>query len=317
MADTQVYGTMCTDIGNAAIANSVLTGTKINFAQIVVGDGGGAPYVPISSQTALKHQVWSGAIAEVAQDPQQANRMILHAVLPSSVGGWVMREIGVQDDKGRLIAIGNTPEIPKEVVTSGAIMEMDLYIYISVVDARGINVIIDPTVVIASKADINKLWVAVDKLAQSVKIGDNLYTAANAIITLPQADSTHDGYMSTTQAAQLNTVATGGAAGQVLAWGSSGQPQWKQNHYVFTATLPTSGWTGDGPYTQTVSVPGLTAAMHPVMDLVQSDTVETAQAQLDAYACISRATTADGSLTAICYDDKPDTDITVQLEAVV
>jgi len=120
---------LCTDIGNAAIANSVLTGTKVNFSQIVVGDANGTPYVPTSGMTALKHQVWSGAIAEVTQDPQQANRMILHAVLPSSVGGWIMREIGVQDDAGRLIAIGNTPELPKEVVTSGAIMEMDLYIY--------------------------------------------------------------------------------------------------------------------------------------------------------------------------------------------
>ena len=157
MADTQIYGTLCTDIGNAAIANSVLTGTKVNFTQIAVGDANGTPYVPVSGMTALKHQVWSGPIAEVSQDPEQPNRMILHAVLPSSVGGWVMREIGVLDDQGRLIAVGNTPEIPKEAVTSGAIMEMDLYIYISVVDARGVNVVIDPTVVIASKADVNKL----------------------------------------------------------------------------------------------------------------------------------------------------------------
>ena len=203
MADTQVYGTMCTDIGNAAIANSVLTGTKVNFAQIVVGDGNGTPYVPVSGQTSLKHQVWSGAIAEVMQDPQQVNRMILHAVLPSSVGGWIMREIGVLDDKGQLLAVGNTPEIPKEVVTSGAIMEMDLYIYISVVDARGANVIIDPTVIIATKADINNLWDTVNKLAQSVKLGDNVYAATNAVITLPAADSTHDGYMAKEQAVQL------------------------------------------------------------------------------------------------------------------
>ena len=165
---TQLYGTMCTDIGNAAIANSVLCGPKVNFTQIAVGDANGTPYVPVSGQTTLKHQVWSGAIAEVSADPEQPNRMILHAVLPSSVGGWVMREIGVLDDKGRLIAIGNTPEIPKEVVTSGAIMEMDLYIYISVVDARGVNVVIDPTVVIATKADINKLWQAVDAMKSAV-----------------------------------------------------------------------------------------------------------------------------------------------------
>lgn len=174
MADTQLYGTMCTDIGNAAIANSVLSGPKVNFTQIAVGDANGTPYVPVSGQTALKHQVWSGAIAEVSADPQQPNRMILHAVIPSSVGGWVMREIGVLDDKGRLIAIGNTPEIPKESVTSGAIMEMDLYIYISVVDARGVNVVIDPTVIIATKADINKLWDAINGIIKSKGAKDGI-----------------------------------------------------------------------------------------------------------------------------------------------
>lgn len=176
MADTQIYGTLCTDIGNAAVANAVLTGTKVNFTQIAVGDANGVPYVPVSGMTALKHQVWSGPIGEVTQDPEEANRMVLHAVLPSSVGGWVMREIGVLDDQGRLIAIGNTPEIPKEAVTTGAIMEMDICIYITVVDARGVNVVIDPTVVIASKADVNKL----SKLLQGHKADQTVHVTTLA-----------------------------------------------------------------------------------------------------------------------------------------
>ena len=321
MADTQLFGTLCTDIGNAAIANSVLTGTKVNFSQIVVGDANGTPYVPTSGMTALKHQVWSGAIAEVTQDPQQANRMILHAVLPSSVGGWIMREIGVQDDAGRLIAIGNTPELPKEVVTSGAIMEMDLYIYISVVDARGVNVVIDPTVVIASKADVAKIQKALNDFqaiaATSVKLGDNSALSADGnIISIPAADSTHDGYMTSAQAIQLsNHVADTTVhitAAERSAWNG------KTNRYQFDVAVPTSGWTGEtAPYTQTVNVSGLTAAMRPIMDLVQSDTVETAQSQLDAYSCINRATTANGSLTLMCYYAKPDADINVHLEVII
>ena len=86
---------------------------------------------------------------------------------------------------------------------------------------------------------------------------------------------------------------------------------------MFTVSLSASGWTGSGPYTQTVSVSGLTATMHPLMDLVQSDDIDTAQSQLDAYACVSRAKTADEQLTVICYDFKPDVNITVQLEVVI
>lgn len=313
MADTQIYGTMCTDIGNAAIANSVLTGTKVNFAQIVVGDGNGTPYVPVSGQTALKHQVWSGAIAEVTQDPDQPNRMILHAILPSSVGGWVMREIGVLDDKGQLIAIGNTPEIPKEVVTSGAIMEMDLYIYITVVDARGVNVVIDPTVVIASKADINKLWDTVNKLAQSVKLGDNVYAATNAVITLPAADSTHDGYMLKEQATQLAGVTTGGTAGQVLSWSANGTAQWQQTHFHFTAQLPASGWSSTAPYTQTVNVTGMTADMVPLVGIVQSADVDAAQDERDDFGAIIRVDSGNGTFTATA-SSKPSKNLNLQIE---
>lgn len=332
MADTQVYGTMCTDIGNAAIANSVLTGAKVNFSQIVVGDGGGTPYVPVSGQTTLKHQVWSGAIAEVTQDPDQPNRMILHAVLPSSVGGWVMREIGVLDDKGQLLAIGNTPEIPKEVVTSGAIMEMDLYIYISVVDARGVNVIIDPTVIIATKADINKLWDTVNKLVQSVKLGDNVFTATNAVITLPASDSMHDGYMAKEQAQKLDGIENnannythpatagnkhipaGGAIGQALMWQADGTAKWQQMHYTFTATLPASGWSSAAPYTQTVNIAGMTADMDPHLYFVPATAGSPTEAEEEAFACITGGTTAAGTVTFRCREDKPSTGITVRLE---
>lgn len=332
MADTQVYGTMCTDIGNAAIANSVLTGTKVNFAQIVVGDGNGTPYVPVSGQTSLKHQVWSGAIAEVTQDPQQVNRMILHAVLPSSVGGWVMREIGVLDDKGQLLAVGNTPEIPKEVVTSGAIMEMDLYIYISVVDARGANVIIDPTVIIATKADINKLWGVINNLAQSVKLGDNAFAAKQGVITILAADSTHDGYMAKEQAEKLagiennannythpttagnKHIPAGGAAGQALMWQADGIAKWQQVHYTFTAALPVSGWSSTASYTQTISVAGMTADMDPHLYLVPATAGAPTEAEEEAFACITGGTTAAGTVTFRCREDKPSTDITVRLE---
>jgi hypothetical protein len=90
----------------------------------------------------------------------------------------------------------------------------------------------------------------------------------------------------------------------------------KAVHYSFDVAIPASGWTGDGPYTQTVSVAGLTAAMNPIMDLIQSDDVDTAQSQLDAYSYLDKAVTGDGTLTLTCYDFKPNVDITVHLEVV-
>lgn len=84
---------------------------------------------------------------------------------------------------------------------------------------------------------------------------------------------------------------------------------------TYIATLSTS-WSGSGPYTQTVSVAGILATDNPLADVVLSDTAATAQAQLEAWGCVGRITTAAGSITATCYDSKPTTAIPIQLKVV-
>jgi len=147
----------------------------------------------------------------------------------------------------------------------------------------------------------NDLWYKTNSTDNSFEVwknnGDNTYSQMNPEVNpnYIKQDSTHRLVTDTERE----------------AWNG------KTNRYHFDVAVPASGWTGDGPYTQTVSVAGLTAAMNPIMDLVQSDDVDTAQSQLDAYSCINRATTADGSLTLISYYAKPDVDINVHLEVIV
>ena len=378
MPDTQVYGTMCTDVGNAVIANAVLTGTKIDFTQIVVGDGNGKPYTPEPSQTQLRHQVWSGGIGEASEDPTQANRILLHAVIPSSVGGWTMREIGVQDSQGRLIAVGNTPEIPKEAVTSGAIMEMDLYVYLAVVNADGVNIVVDPTVVIATKADINKLQEQIDDMETSsitsIKLGSDTIQAQKDTIEIPAATSETNGYMTTAQAKQLAdavpqsrkvnghalsdnvtlTAADIGARpsdwnpdlsgyvpkgrkinGHALSADVTISPSdltqdathrfvsdteksdWNAKTQVkfFSVTVPLSGWNDAAPYTQTITVDGLTDG-DAHLYLSPATAGQPTEDEETAFACITGGTTAANSLTLYCRDDKPASDITVRLEVI-
>lgn len=90
----------------------------------------------------------------------------------------------------------------------------------------------------------------------------------------------------------------------------------KANLVSFTATLPTAGWTGSGPYTQTVNVAGLLATDVPVADIVLSDTTATAITQLEAYSYLGRMVTGAGTLAATCYSSKPAVDLPLVLKVV-
>ncbi len=73
---------------------------------MAVGDGGGQYYEPIASQTKLRHEVWRGEMNTLTVAPNNPNWLIAELVLPEDVGGWYVREVGVFDDEGELIAIG-------------------------------------------------------------------------------------------------------------------------------------------------------------------------------------------------------------------
>lgn len=86
---------------------------------------------------------------------------------------------------------------------------------------------------------------------------------------------------------------------------------------TLTATIGTT-WTqgASGEYSQTVNVTGLLATDTPTIDIVLSDTVSTAKEQIEAYSCVSRITTADGTMTVYCYDTEPTVAMNVQLLCV-
>lgn len=85
---------------------------------------------------------------------------------------------------------------------------------------------------------------------------------------------------------------------------------------LYTATLPVSGWSSSAPYTQTVSVSGILSTDTPIADVVLDVVTSTAMTQISAWMCISSIETVDGSITATCFEDKPEIDIPIQLKVV-
>ena len=87
--------------------------------------------------------------------------------------------------------------------------------------------------------------------------------------------------------------------------------------YRYTATIPATGWSESAPYTQQITVSGVTAAMTPVVDVVQSADADAAALQLEAWACVSRIVTGLNKITVYCYEKTPETNVPVQLVGVV
>lgn len=147
------YGSIITAIGQASVANAAVLGQKVNITAFAVGDGGGGYYYPQAEMTALKGEVWRG---EVYEYKATGNQIEISVLIPSAIGGFTMREMGLLDDKGQLIALANMPDTEKIVIEDGAASEMQLTMVIHVSNAEVVSFQVDPTVILATRKDIEK-----------------------------------------------------------------------------------------------------------------------------------------------------------------
>lgn len=154
--EEQFY-TILTNIGKASIANASALGDKVNFKSFALGDGGGNYYNPVESQTELKNEVWRGAIGNVSIDEENPNWIILENIIPASAGGFMIREAGVFDDEGNLIAIGKYPETYKPSIENGSAKDLIIKMILEVSNTSVVTLKIDPTTILATKKDIDSL----------------------------------------------------------------------------------------------------------------------------------------------------------------
>ncbi|MFQ4251156.1 phage tail protein [Clostridioides difficile] len=157
MAIDKSYYTIITDVGKAKIANASVAGNKVGFVKIQLGDGGGSEYTPTESQTALKNVVWEGNIGNTTTDETAPNCIILESLIPSSVGGFMIREIGYLDDENNLIAISKYKECYKPSIEQGAVVDMKVKTVLIVSNVNNIELKIDPTIIFATLKDIQDL----------------------------------------------------------------------------------------------------------------------------------------------------------------
>lgn len=147
------YFAILTNKGTEKMAAYLQSGKKIEIAFVVVGDGNGQIPMPDPARTALVNEVWRGP-AQTVLDQVNKNVIKATSVIPTDVGGWNVREIGLIDGEGELFAIANAPGYPKISIADGINNDMQVGMRVAVSNRDGIVVTVDGTVIIATMQDI-------------------------------------------------------------------------------------------------------------------------------------------------------------------
>lgn len=153
---TAKYFAILTNYGAAQLANAVALGTQMNISAMAVGDGGGTLPVPDPAQTKLIRETRRAAVNQVSIDEKNPNFIIAEQVIPENEGGWFIREIGLFDDNGGLIAVGNAPETYKPNLQEGSGRTQVIQMVLMVSSTQAITLKVDPSVVLATREYVTK-----------------------------------------------------------------------------------------------------------------------------------------------------------------
>ncbi|ENO7492190.1 phage tail protein [Escherichia coli] len=164
---TKFY-TLLTDIGAAKLASAAALGVPLKITHMAVGDGGGTLPTPDAKQTALVNEKRRAALNMLYIDPQNSSQIIAEQVIPENEGGWWIREVGLFDESGALIAVGNCPESYKPQLAEGSGRTQTVRMVLITSSTDNITLKIDPAVVLATRKYVDdkalELKVYVDDL---------------------------------------------------------------------------------------------------------------------------------------------------------
>ncbi|HAO9849167.1 phage tail protein [Escherichia coli] len=155
------FKTVITTAGAAKLAAATVPGgKKVNLSAMAVGDGNGKLPVPDAGQTKLVHEVWRHALNKVSVDNKNKNYIVVELVVPPEVGGFWMRELGLYDDAGTLIAVSNMAESYKPELAEGSGRAQTCRMVIILSNVASVELSVDASTVMATQDYVD------DKIAE-------------------------------------------------------------------------------------------------------------------------------------------------------
>lgn len=231
------YFTLLTAKGAEKIAAATAANTTVDLTHIALGDGNGSVVMPDASKTALVNEVYRASLNDLRVDATNANWVVAESNVPASQGNFWVREVGVFDVDGDLIAIGNYPETFKPVTADGVAKDLYMKVIFEVSSSDAVTLQVDPSVVMASQEYVN------NEMAKKADANHNHDTSYAAII----GDTTKNFSVKAATAAKHavnkeqmeNAIA---AAGKVLQieYAYDNTPRVSSNTIPKDATVPNS-----------------------------------------------------------------------------
>lgn len=157
------YFALLTKLGENLLAQATALGTKIELTHMAVGDGGGSLPTPDTNQTKLIKEQRRAAINTLFIDEQNKNQIVAEQIIPEKDGGWWIREIGLFDKDGNLIAVANCPETYKPQLAEGSGRTQSIRMVLIVSHTESVTLKIDPSVVLATREFVNTEITVLDK----------------------------------------------------------------------------------------------------------------------------------------------------------
>ncbi|MCO7254758.1 phage tail protein [Dickeya oryzae] len=168
---TVKYMTLLTQVGRAKLANAAASGKMLNITHMGIGDGGGNPTTPDPAQTALINEKRRAVLNALRVDPNNPNQIIAEQVIPENEGGFWLREIGLYDADGDLIAVANCPDTYKPQLQEGSGRVQTVRMILVVSNASAVTLKVDPSVVLATRQSVD------DKAIEVKAYADGLMTS--------------------------------------------------------------------------------------------------------------------------------------------
>ena len=160
------YYMLLTAAGQQKLAAHAAGGPPLQITFMAVGDGGGAPVIPQESRAALLQEVHRQGLTNLSVDGANPNWIIAETVLAATVGGWTIREVGLIDVDGDLVAYGNFPDSYKPVLAEGSAKELIIRTILEVSSTAAITLVVNSSITWATQAWVlgqnfaTQAWVA-------------------------------------------------------------------------------------------------------------------------------------------------------------
>lgn len=161
---TVKYHAILTNQGATRMEHAVTPGNKLNLTQMAVGDANGTLPTPDPAQTSLINQKRIAPLNMLSIDPNNPGQLIAEQIIPENEGGFWIREIGLFDDEGVLIAVANCPETYKPKLQEGSGRTQTIRMILTVSNTDAVTLIVDPAIVLATRQYVDNQVIEIKEL---------------------------------------------------------------------------------------------------------------------------------------------------------